>query len=107
MFIIEFQNGTDWYKPNWVFRQLVENTRARFPTDTKLAKTLEVAQAFGLLDLGDCEQSVSEALRTVAQETVSNKITHCSKVVDSDGKAMYVEALREFLRLLENSKSRH
>jgi len=36
MVIIKFQDGTDWFKANWVFRQFTEDIVATFPNDTAL-----------------------------------------------------------------------
>ena len=51
MVIIQFKNGTDWYKANWVFRQLRADVAEAFPDDLELTTEMEKAEAFRMLSL--------------------------------------------------------
>jgi hypothetical protein len=75
---VVFPNGTDWFKANWVFHQLAEDVSNRYRHDDRVCKSLELAQAFGSLNLKDMDENlrrdVMQAIRTVAEETVRGTI---------------------------------
>ena len=106
MVIIQFQNGADWYKANWVFRQLAEDTVTAFPHDHALRTTLEKAAAFGALFLDSMEAgaaaSTMAALKCVAQRTIEGAIPGWkrSRPEDDDMQQMYLQAVTELLDLL-------
>jgi len=72
MVIIKFQDGTDWFKANWVFRQFTEDIVGDLPNDTALRLLLEKAQAFGGLFfdsmVAESATPTLEAMRRVAEE---------------------------------------
>jgi len=106
MVIIKFKDGTDWFKANWVFRQLAEDTMAAFPNDNALGLVLEKAQAFGALFLDSMEANAAtstlEALRKVAEETIQGKIQGWKgkRPEDKEGQQMYLESITELLGFL-------
>ena len=48
---IVFPNGTDWFKANWGFRQLAEDTTSHHREDDGICNALEEPLALGCLDL--------------------------------------------------------
>jgi hypothetical protein len=106
--IILLPNGTDWFKANWVFRQLAEDVSNRYRNDDGVCKTLELAQAFGSLDMEIMDEGlrckVMHAVKTVAEETVSGTIEGW-RPDDRRGHAMYCEALSELAKLIEQQQN--
>jgi hypothetical protein len=106
--IIVFPNGTDWFKANWVFRQLAGDVSVRYRNDDSVCKALESAQALGSLDLKDMDEDlrrkVMQAIKTVAEETISGTIAGW-RPHDEGGHAMYREALSELAKLVEEQQS--
>ena len=106
MIIITFPNGADWYKANWVFRQLVEDVVKMFPADTDLRFLMEQADALGGLSLDSMDDNVAsgvmEAVKVVAETTLQGQIPgwQGKKPTDADGQHMYVEALSELLDVI-------
>ena len=76
--IIVFPNGTDWFRANWVFRQLAGDVSVRYRNDDSVCKALESAEALGSLDFKDMDEElcrkVMQAIKTVAEETISGTI---------------------------------
>ena len=76
--IIVFPNGTDWFKANWVFRQLAQDATSRHRNDIEFCKVFEVAEALGTLDLKQMNDGqrrrVMEAMESVALDTISGAI---------------------------------
>ena len=106
MVIVIFQNGSDWFKTNWVFRQFSRDTIARFTEHSELKDTLETAQAFGMLNLASNEGPVMatvQKLKVAATETVSGAIKGwaATQPEDIDGRRLYLGAIRELLDLIE------
>jgi len=103
MVIIVFSNGTEWFKANWVFRQLAEDVATAFPLDQEVNFEIEKAQAIGALFLKDMDEPlrlrVTERLRTVAQRTLDGEIDGWRRD-DADGHRMYLESLSELLALI-------
>ena len=70
--IIVFPDGTDWFKANWVFRQLAQDVSDRYSSDAAVCKAVEVAEALGALDLKKMNDGlrgrVMEALTAVAMD---------------------------------------
>jgi hypothetical protein len=108
MVVISFRNRTDWYKPNWVFRQLVDDITALIPTDDDLKLKLEQAEAFGALFLdsltNEAEARLLLAMKGVAETAVQGKTLGWKSIKPEDerGQRLYVEAMQELLRLLNN-----
>jgi len=89
--IIVFPDGTDWFKGNWVFRQLAHDLSDRYNSDAEVCNAVEAAQALGALDLkamnDGLRRRVMEALSAVAMDTIKGiiagwrpddaKSTHC------------------------------
>jgi len=111
MVIITFPDGSEWYQANWAFRQLSEDVVAAFPDNAELKRDLEKAQAFGHLALNAMNPTlasrVMSALKNVAEETIAGNIRGCRthRPDDERGHAMYVEAIRELLKLLNQQAS--
>jgi hypothetical protein len=107
MFILQFQNGTDWFKANWIFRQFAEDIMAAFPEDTALRLLLEKAQAFGGLRLDSLEEeavtSMLQAMRHVAENSIQGSIPGWKRTrpEDKDGQQMYLKSISELLDLLK------
>ena len=101
--IIVFPNGTDWFRANWVFRQLAGDVSVRYRNDDSVCKALESAEALGSLDLKDMDEElcrkVMQAIKTVAEETMSGTIEGW-RPHDKGGHAMYREALSELAKLV-------
>jgi hypothetical protein len=106
MVIICLPNGTEWFNPNWVFRQLHADVVERFPDDAELHLEMEKAGAFGLLSLDSTEpvlaSRILRAMRTVAEETVQGQIPGWlkGKPDDQEGQRMYLGAMSELLDLM-------
>lgn len=107
MFIIKFQDGTDWFKANWVFRQFAEDMAATFPNDTALNLLLEKAQAFGGLFFERMEADVCtatlQAMRRVAEDTIQGSIQGWKRARPEDkvGQQMYLDSIKELSALLK------
>ena len=106
MVIIRFENGADWYKANWVYRQLADDVIARSPGDAELASLMEQAQSFGLLVLEDSKEGVAsravEAMRLVAEETLRGTLPGWRNTNPDDprGHRIYLDAMAELLALM-------
>jgi hypothetical protein len=78
MIIIRFKDGSDWFKANWVFRQLASDVVATFPGDTALKSIMEEAEAVGALFLNSMQTEAAAAtigaIEKVAQETIDGQI---------------------------------
>lgn len=111
MVIIHFQNGTEWCKANWVFRQLQADVAEAFSSDLELTTELERAEALGLLPLDTIDQALAsrviQAMRIVGQETIAGEMQGWlkSKPTDHDGQRMYLEAISELLELMKQQSS--
>jgi hypothetical protein len=107
--IIVLPNGTDWFRANWVFRQLASDVSVRYRNDDSVCKALESAEALGSLDLKDMDEElcrkVMQAIKTVAEETISGTIEGW-RPHDEGGHAMYREALSELAKLISSKKTR-
>lgn len=107
MVIIKLPSGSDWYKANWAFRQLAEDTIASAPDDGELKYIMEEAQAFGALFINSMQKDVAakviNTIRTVAEETLKGKIPGWirNKPQDAQGQRMYLEAIAELLDLVK------
>jgi len=104
---IVFPNGTEWFKANWVFRQIVEDVSARYQNDEGIRTALELAQTLGSLDLkqmdGHLRHIVMQAISTIAEETASGTIKGW-RPDDQREHAMYCEALSELAQLIRQQK---
>jgi hypothetical protein len=109
--IIHFQNGAEWCKASWVFRQFRADVAAAFATDVELTTELERADALGLLPLDSVDQALASrvvrAMRAVAQETVAGKTQGWleSRPTDREGQRMYLEAISELLDFIKQQPS--
>lgn len=111
MVIIKFPNGSDWWKANWIYRQIVEDALALFPNDRELEFRLRQGEGFGRLSLAtetgkdsaqvETNTRILTALKKVAEETLAGRIKGWAKTHpdDIDGTRMYGEALSELLHL--------
>jgi hypothetical protein len=96
-------DGRDWFKANWVFRQLAHDASLRFPDDAEMIEHLGVAQAIGSLNLRDmptelCERTI-EAMVEVIKTTEVGELPGW-RSGDQDGREMYLTALSELAALL-------
>jgi len=111
MVIITFPNGTDWYKANWVFRQITEDAVAMFPDDAELKSLMEQAGALGGLSLesmrADLASRISQAIGKVAETTIQGRTLgwRGTKPEDLAGHRMYLEAVSELWSLINQQKS--
>jgi hypothetical protein len=103
MVIIRLPNRMEWYKPNWVFRQLLSDAVEVFGGDAELRYQLEKAEALGSLFLDSmddaCASKIVDAIKRIAQDTLQGKIKGNSKdwTNDKEGQRMYLEAIAELL----------
>ena len=106
MVIISFRNGTDWYKANWVFRQLSEGVAELFPGDAEVNLAMERAQAFGALCLDKLEVELASrivrAIGAAVEQTLEGKIQGWKTIVpgNMDLQRQYLESMTELLGLL-------
>jgi len=100
---ILFPDGTDWFKANWVFRQLARDVSDRYSADADVCKAVEVAEALGGLDLkginDGLRRRVMEALTTVARDTIQGIIVGW-RPNDAKEHALYCEAVSELAKCL-------
>lgn len=103
--IIVFPDGTDWFKANWVFRQLAQDVSERYRSDVEVCKAVEVAETLGALDLKKMNKSVRrrviEALRAVAVDTIKGTVAGW-RPRDAKEHALYCEAVSELAERLED-----
>jgi hypothetical protein len=103
--IIVFPDGTDWFKANWVFRQLAHDVSDRYNGDAEVCEAVEVAQAIGALDLkamnDGLRKRVMEALTTVAMDTI-NGIIAGWRPDDAKEHNLYCDAVSELAKLLKD-----
>ena len=110
MVILKFQNGADWFKANWVFRQLADDMNMRFPDNEELKHTLEKAQAFGFLGLDSQNPdavTLPMSIKTTVEETINGKIMGWKRThpEDEEGQQMYMQAMTELLEQLSTGEN--
>jgi hypothetical protein len=102
--LIVFPNGSDWFKANWVFRQLAQDVSDRYGSDAEVCKAVDAAEALGILDLKKMENGlcrrVMEALSVVATDTINGSIAGW-RPHDAKEHAVYCEAVSELTKRLE------
>lgn len=102
--IIVLPDGTDWFKANWVFRQLAQDVSERYGSDTEICKAMEVAEALGALDLkkmnDGLRKRVMEALTAVAMDTIGGSIAGW-RPHDAKEHSLYCEAVSELAKCLK------
>ena len=108
MIIVRFSDGSDWYKPNWLFHALAEDVVAALPEDVEVADALERAEAFGMLRMDSIDPGLSERLvrgiRMAAEAAVKGDISMKKKFPgDDEGRRMYLTAISELLELASRS----
>jgi len=107
MIIIKFKDGSDWYKANWVFRQLAKDTSEAFPNDAILNLALEEAQAFGALYPDSMEDAAAAvilmSIGKVAKDTLEGSILGLERAFsgDDEGRRMYLQAISELVEMLK------
>jgi len=110
MVIIRFRDGVDWFKANWVFRQLAEDTIAAFPQDGDLQFIMMQAQALGALFLDsmdtDAASATTRAIRKVAEGTIQGTIQgwRLTRPEDGVGQQMYLKSISELLDLIRDEE---
>lgn len=107
--IIVLPNGSDWFKANWVFRQLSEDICNRYRNDDDIRKTLDTAQALGSLDLKtmalELRCRMLAAIGTVVEETLSGAIAGW-RPHDKNEHVLYCEAISELRELILEAEGR-
>ena len=102
--IIVFPDGTDWFKANWVFRQLAQDVFDRYSSDAEVCKAVEVAEALGTLDLKKMNDGlrgrVMWALTGVSMDTINGTIAGW-RPHDTKEHALYCEAVSELAECLK------
>jgi hypothetical protein len=102
--IIVFPDGADWFKANWVFRQLAQDVSERYGSDAEVCKAVEAAEALGALDLkkmsDGLRKRVMEALSAVAMDTLEGTIAGW-RPHDAKEHALYCEAVSELSKSLK------
>lgn len=103
--LIVFPDGSNWFKANWVFRQLAQDVSDRYSSDAELCKAVDVAEALGTLDLKKMENDlcrrVMEALSVVATDTINGSIAGW-RPHDAKEHALYCEAVSELTKRPES-----
>jgi len=106
--VISFPSGEDWFKANWVFRQLADDVVRRHP-DADILGALEEAQAFNHLDFRTLESGLSarlmSAIRAVAYDTVQGTIEGW-RPEDPTGHSMYCDAMSELVSRIDGQVQR-
>ena len=106
--IIVFPDGTDWFKGNWVFRQLAHDLSDRYNSDAEVCNAVEAAQALGALDLkamnDGLRRRVMEALSAVAMDTIKGIIAGW-RPDDAKEHALYCEAVSELAKSLASQSN--
>jgi hypothetical protein len=102
--VIVFPDGTDWFKANWVFRQLAQDVSDRYSSDAEVCKAVEVAEALGVLDLkkmnDGLRRRVMDALAAVATDTIKGTIAGW-RPHDPKEHALYCESVSELAKCLK------
>lgn len=107
MVIIKLTNDVDWFRANWIYRQLVEDTMEKYPHDEELKQLLKMGGAIGTLFVNELHEPVHsrilKALKTVAEGTIAGDIRgwDLKGAGDESGRRMYIEALTELLSLID------
>jgi hypothetical protein len=111
MVIVKLRDGKDWYRANWIFRQLAQDVMATFSRDKDLALEMEKAQAFGALYLDSMEEERARkifcAIKEVVAQTLEGKIQGWkgTKPSDVEGHRMYAESISDLMKLLKKEES--
>jgi hypothetical protein len=111
MVVIHFEDGSEWFKANWVFRQFLEDVADASPEDAELRFSMEQADALGGLFLDSLEPLLASkllrAMKAVAEGTIGGRIQGWSRTKphDEDGQRMYLEALAELLAVIKRQPS--
>jgi hypothetical protein len=102
--IVVFPDGTDWFKANWVFRQLAQDVSDRYSIDTEVRKAVKVAEALGALDLKQMNDGLRgrlmKALTDVAMDTIKGTIAGW-RPQDPKEHTLYCEAISELAKCLQ------
>ena len=102
--LIVFPDGSDWFKANWVFRQLKQDVSGRYRRDAEICKALDVAEALGTLDLKKMENDLCrrlmEALSVVATDTINGSIAGW-RPHDAKEHSLYCQAVSELTKRRE------
>jgi hypothetical protein len=108
MVIIRFHNRSEWFKANWVFRQIASDVTLMAPDDVELKSIMDKAQAFGLLAFDSMEKNAAtrtlDALRKVAELTLAGKIRgwHGASQGNDNEQRKYLDSLTELLSLMKS-----
>lgn len=107
--IIRLQNGTEWYKANWIFRQLAKDILQRYAEDNELNFELQKAEALGGIYFDSLDKEISDKLLTAIKEVAQLIIAEGAG--DSKGTKsneaehhMYYDAIIELLHLIKSDE---
>lgn len=107
MVIICFKDGTEWYRANWIFRQLSADVESVCAGDNEISLAMEKAGAIGTLFLDRIDSRMAarilDCMRQAATAVVDGKIpgwieTHPE---DIEGDRMYVSSMSDLLKTIE------
>lgn len=102
--IIRLPNGGEWFRANWMFRQLASDVNAFSREDRDVHLALDRAEAYGMLDLQSLDAHLAarliSALEHVAQATRDGRIEGW-RPSDSEGREMYLRSLSELAELIK------
>jgi hypothetical protein len=111
MVIITFPDGAEWFKPNWVFRRIVESVANNVPADDQVQNVMRKAEAFGHLALDSLAPSlaarVTHALTVVVNEASTGNLIgpNGERSHEEPEHAMYLQSIRELSALICGRRS--
>ncbi len=107
MVIVIFKDNRDWFRANWIFRQLASDIIRKFPGDDAIEKALKYAQAIGALFVSELDRDtrirIIDAMKSVAEDTISERIEGWNSKGNNDvaGEKMYKESLMDLLQVID------
>ncbi len=103
--VIVTRHGKDWFKANWVYRQLAADVAARFSEDLEVASAVDRGLSFGALFPDELEpvlaSRVVSAMRVVARETVTGALSSRKGALDESAHGTYVSAIEDLLSVID------
>ena len=107
MVIIEFPDGSDWYRANWIFRRFAADVIASAPEDAELRHAFEKGRAIGLLSMDRMEPDLLAravlAMKEVAEQVAIEAVAWREKRPDDEALEQYISSIAELLENLRLS----
>ena len=109
MITIQLGDGADWYKANWVFRQLAADVLISIPGDSELKSALDQAEALGALVPASMDSQAAtrllRAIGSVAEATLEGRVAGWARTRpdDVEGQRQYLESVAELLALIRRT----